>query len=424
MSNNGMSVVIFVVFGLIVLAVAVFVGFAVMGAARDRMVEKTGNVPVSSMLETWWHGLARRYRDDHQVEETPDDIDDETAALLGMMPIASIVVGRDGEVVRSSPEAYRFNVVRDDAIVDETVLKAVDEVRRTGGRTTFDLTTQTELADVALTVPGGGTPASAKVQGVSRPNWLKVSVGRVGDFVVVMLDDVSDAVRFSRTRDSFITNVSEQLLQPTSALEKLARDLEVSASDPERIAADAGEVRSASRRLNRMVSDLLLLVKAQEQIVPSSANRLSLLAQVRDVADRLAPVAKEARVRLSVGGDRDLTVNGDGDQIRIAITKLVENAIGYSRDGGTVSVGVSKSSDGRHAVVRVIDQGTGIPKEDQERIFERFYRGSTQTDRTRDGIGLGLAIVKHVALTHHGSASVWSMPGSGSTFSFTLPLAQ
>ena len=83
-----------------------------------------------------------------------------------------------------------------------------------------------------------------------------------------------------------------------------------------------------------------------------------------------------------------------------------------------------KSKDGEQAVIRVIDQGVGIAKKDQARIFERFYRGSSQSERTADGVGLGLAIVKHVALTHHGDVSVWSAPGQGSTFSLTLPLAQ
>ena len=75
-------------------------------------------------------------------------------------------------------------------------------------------------------------------------------------------------------------------------------------------------------------------------------------------------------------------------------------------------------------MIRVIDQGTGIAKKDQARIFERFYRGVEQSNRTADGVGLGLAIGKHVALTHHGDVTVWSAHGQGSTFSLTLPLAQ
>ena len=90
----------------------------------------------------------------------------------------------------------------------------------------------------------------------------------------------------------------------------------------------------------------------------------------------------------------------------------------------TVSSGDSSSQEGGHASVSVIDRGCGIPKAEQERVFERFYRGSEQNERTAHGIGLGLAIVKHVALTHHGNVTVWSVPGQGSTFTMSLPLAQ
>ena len=131
-----------------------------------------------------------------------------------------------------------------------------------------------------------------------------------------------------------------------------------------------------------------------------------------------------AQVQLNIKGDDDLVINGEADQIDSAVTKLIENAIGYSKENGVVSVSASKDKDGDRAVIRVIDQGTGIAKKDQARIFERFYRGVEQSNRTADGVGLGLAIVKHVALTHHGDVTVWSAPGQGSTFSLTLPLAQ
>ena len=410
-----MGALIFVVFGLIALAVAAFVGFAVYGILHDRLTEHTGNVPVTSMIGARWHRWSKEHRLTRETGDGlgEDDLNGETAALLSMLPICSIVVGPDDEVIRCNPQAYRLGVVRDDAIVDRTVREAVGRVRTAGGKETFDLTTQT--------APVAASPSEA---GVSRPNWLKVSVGRVGGFVVVLLHDVSDAVRFAQTRDSFIANVSEQLLKPTAALERLSTDLSERATDPQRIAEDAGEVRHASRRLNRMVSDLMLLIKAQEPIVPSSANRLSLLGQARDAVDALTSQAGERRIKLALSGDRTLTVNGDGDQIRMAITKLVENAIGYSPEGSAVNVAVAKAKDGEHAMVRVIDQGSGIAKGEQERIFERFYRGAQQNEHTRDGIGLGLAIVKHVALTHHGSVSVWSAPGSGSTFTLTLPLAR
>ena len=333
-------------------------------------------------------------------DDDNDDLSDDTATLLSMLPGASVVVDEHDEVVRCNPAAYRLGVVSDDAIAQQHVLDAIHEARKSGGKRQFDLTTDTPERYVADQNKGD----HVATQSVHRPNWLKVTVGRINEqFVIVLITDVSDVIRFAQVRDSFITNVSEQLLGPTEALAKLADSLESGNLDEQQVAADARRVRSSCSKLNHMVSDLLLLIRAQEPITPSSANRLNVMEQLRATAARLEPQAAEAGVQL---------------------TKLIENAIGYSKENGVVSVSASKDKDGDRAVIRVIDQGTGIAKKDQARIFERFYRGVEQSNRTADGVGLGLAIVKHVALTHHGDVTVWSAPGQGSTFSLTLPLAQ
>lgn len=354
-------------------------------------------------------------------DDEDDDLCDDTAALLSMLPTTSIVIDDNDDVVRCSPSAYRLGVVSDDAIAEQEVLNAVHEARQSGGKRQLDLTTATpERYDSAE-----NRINHVETRSVHRPNWLKVTVGRINEhFIVVLIADVSEAIRFSQVRDSFITNVSEQLLGPTEALAKLADSLEAGNLDERQVMDDARQVKSSCSKLNHMVSDLLLLIRAQEPITPSSANRLNVMEQLRRVAERLEPLAAQSKVQLNVAGDEDLVINGETDQIDSAVTKLMENAIGYSPVNGTVSVSAVKSKDGEQAVIRVIDQGVGIAKKDQARIFERFYRGSSQSERTADGVGLGLAIVKHVALTHHGDVSVWSAPGQGSTFSLTLPLAQ
>lgn len=354
-------------------------------------------------------------------DDDNDDLSDDTATLLSMLPGASVVVDEHDEVVRCNPAAYRLGVVSDDAIAQQHVLDAIHEARKSGGKRQFDLTTDTPERYVADQNKGD----HVATQSVHRPNWLKVTVGRINEqFIIVLITDVSDVIRFAQVRDSFITNVSEQLLGPTEALAKLVDSLESGNLDEQQVAADARQVRSSCSKLNHMVSDLLLLIRAQEPITPSSANRLNVMEQLRATAARLEPQAAEAGVQLNIKGDDDLVINGEADQIDSAVTKLIENAIGYSKENGVVSVSASKDKDGDRAVIRVIDQGTGIAKKDQARIFERFYRGVEQSNRTADGVGLGLAIVKHVALTHHGDVTVWSAPGQGSTFSLTLPLAQ
>lgn len=356
----------------------------------------------------------------HEHDDS-DDLSDDTRALLAMIPGASIVVDEHDAVVRCSPAAYQLGVVEGDAIIDSEVLKAVRQARQSGGKRQFDVTTNTPERYAGGDRGDGGRVIT---RSVTRPNWLKVTVARISDaFVIVLVSDVSEVVRFGHVRDSFITNVSEQLLKPTEALSQLADVLERDDLDHEQLVDDARQVRSSCNKLNHMVSDLLLLIRAQEPITPSSANRLNVMDVLRVTMQRLEPEAQRADVRLNLKGDDALVVNGQADQLDSAVTKLVENAIGYSQEGGIVNVSAVAAKDGEHAAIRVIDQGRGIAKQDQSRIFERFYRGSAQTERTADGVGLGLAIVKHVALTHHGDVSVWSAPGQGSTFTLTLPLA-
>ena len=236
-----------------------------------------------------------------------------------MLSLASVVVDDQDEVVRANPAAYRLGLVRDDTLIEPTLLDAVHKVMKDGSRCSFDLKTQTP--EQFMTMNGFGAAAAddgLTAEASSRPNWLKVTV-------------------------------------------------------------------------DRMISDLLMLIKAQEPVTASEANRCDLFSQVSGAVDDLAGAARDAGVQVRVGGKSPVMIHGEADQIRMAVRKMVENAIVYSHPGGAVGVSVALSSDGKNAVVRVIDHGEGVPKADLPRIFERFYRGSNQNERTTDGIGLGLA---------------------------------
>lgn len=373
-------------------------------------------------------GLGHR-ADQRQGQQNVEDLEDSTQALLAMIPVASAVVDDHDDVIRASSAAYTLGVVRDESLCNEDILAAVHEVRSTGGRKQLDITTQTVpqriVGPKGESVQDAGLQQVRVINGVSRPNWLKVTVGRINSrFVVVLLDDVSESIRFSQVRESFIQNVSEQLIEPSQALERLADSLEHDDLDRESVKRQAVEVRRACKHMEHMVSDLLLLIRSQEPVTPSSHNRINVMDQLRDVVQSHLGQAQQAGVQLELSGDDSLDINGESDQIKAAVGKLIENAIGYSPQGSTVAVSVKRSQEGGHASVSVIDRGCGIPKAEQERVFERFYRGSEQNERTEHGIGLGLAIVKHVALTHHGNVTVWSVPGQGSTFTMSLPLAQ
>ncbi len=371
--------------------------------------------------------LSRRHRGDESV----DDLDDSTAALLTLLGESVVVVDEFDEVVLASPSSYCFGVVADDAIVDDRIAEAVGRVRQGGHRVRFDLTTRTpeRFREDAESVEGASVVGDAgkddsDVSGVSRPNWLKVTVGAIGrGFVVGPLDERSAHVRVLQTRDSFIENVSVQLLEPTRSMEELAASLESGDVEDADLRRVASRTRLLTRHMDRLVNDLLLLIRAQEPVEALESNRLALEGPVRGALDDCAAEAGHRRVALRLTADKAVMVHGDGRQIRVAVARMIDNAIRYSPDGASVDVTVGTSRAGDRAVVRVVDRGVGISSDERPRVFERFFRGSNQSDRTADGVGLGLAIVKHVALTHHGGVSVWSAPGQGSTFTFSLPLA-
>ncbi len=401
-------------------------------------------------------------------DNVSDDVSNDAQFVLAMLHTATIVVDSDDEVIRASSQAYTLGVVVDDAIVQPRVLDAISVVRKKGGSERFSIVTSTPAkyitieedttsaflsntsntsnsnssnssdssntnssntnssnTDSSNTNSSLNTANSLKTSAatITRPNWLTVTVGAVGKgIVVVIIEDTSAAHRFAQTREDFIENVSQQLISSTRTLSNLTNVLQNENVSTEKIKDIARSTGKSSKRLEHMLEDLLLLMRAQNPINPDDSNVLSIENELNEVQKQVSPLALDCNVKVKIESDSSLKVSGYADQICAAISKLVENAIIYSRENSVVSVSAKKSSDGNYAVIRVVDCGAGIPLEDQSRIFERFYRSNNQNNRSQEGVGLGLAIAKHVALTHNGSITLWSRPGQGTTVSLALPL--
>lgn len=416
------TVIIAIAFTL--LAVGVCIGLLVL--LYDMIAPLISRITHGASLPDSASDIFARFRRRGAREEDEDDddeLEDETAALLSILPAASVVVDDSDDVIRANPAAYRLGIVNDDAIADKRVLDAVHTIREQGGKTTLNITTATPER-FALPEPEDND-AARETSTVSRPNWLNIVVGRIDEkFVVVLIDDISESVRFSQMRDDFITNVSEMIIKPSEDLQRLADALETGDMSQEEVAQAARDVRNSSSYVDHMVKDLLLLIKAQERVNTTQGNEFDVREQVEDAVRAALPSAQERGISVLVNATADPKVHGDEEAVRAAVGKLVDNAIEYSPDNATVSVLVGVTRDGNDALVRVVDRGAGIPLDEQPRIFERFYRGSNQNERTQSGVGLGLSIVKHVAITHHGNVQVWSRPGQGSTFSLVLPLSK
>jgi heavy metal sensor kinase len=174
-------------------------------------------------------------------------------------------------------------------------------------------------------------------------------------------------------------------------------------------------------RISLLVEGLLLLARSDAGVLKMDLKPLDPMALVEDVLGRLGPLARARSVALSLGSMEPMEMRGDLVHLRRLLFNLMDNAIKYTPEGGTVRVSVERR--GEWAMLAVEDTGIGVAHEEQHKVFQRFYRSAEARSGAEGGSGLGLAIVKSIAEAHGGRAEVESAPGRGSTFKVYLPLA-
>jgi signal transduction histidine kinase len=237
--------------------------------------------------------------------------------------------------------------------------------------------------------------------------------------VMVVVQDMTEELLAQRVRREFVAHASHELKSPVAGLQALAEAITHAVREnPQAAEKFAERMTRESERLGRLVRDLLDLSKLEEApIAPTEPAHLSAVAvktfgQIEEVA-----AAKEMNLESSI--EDSVWVRGDEEQLGTMIQNMLENALRYTPQAGTVRLEVFRRGD--EATVSVSDTGIGIPREAHGRVFERFYRVDRARSRDRGGTGLGLAIVKHVAELHGGTVEVESEIGAGSKFSAHLP---
>jgi two-component system sensor histidine kinase SenX3 len=257
-------------------------------------------------------------------------------------------------------------------------------------------------------------PTNQTVAVHARP--LVSEGGVVG--ALAWIRDISETRRTEQVRRDFVANVSHELKTPIGALTVLAETMAV-AGDPVVQQQLAERVVREADRLARIIEDLLDLSLLDSREEPPR-EELPLASLVTESLDRVRPKADAAGIPLVAHGlSSNERVACDRRQLTSAITNLLDNAIKYSDPGAEVEVEFWVRGDDLEVVVR--DHGLGIPSEELERIFERFYRVDRARSRDTGGTGLGLAIVRHVAQAHGGEVVVRSQEGEGSEFVLRLP---
>jgi two-component system sensor histidine kinase SenX3 len=309
------------------------------------------------------------------------------------------VLNRFGDVVLHNPRADELGLVHNHQ-VDLRARKAADLVRETGEAVEIDL-----------------SPLAAKGR---VPQAVLGEVRPLGDgFTVVDVSDESEAVRLEATRRDFVANVSHELKTPVGAMALLAEAVLGAADDPPAVRRFTGKIQREANRLGTLVTELIALSRLQGAERLPELNTVEVDAVVREALGRSEPAIEATGIEVSTDADSGLLVAGDRMLLVTALSNLLENAVAYSPPGSPVTVS-RRLVDG-YVEIAVTDRGIGIPQEDQQRVFERFYRIDKARSRATGGTGLGLAIVKHVAANHGGEVRLWSQPGTGSTFTLRIP---
>jgi two-component system, OmpR family, phosphate regulon sensor histidine kinase PhoR len=247
-----------------------------------------------------------------------------------------------------------------------------------------------------------------------------------GGRAVVVLSDRSRERAVERMRADFVANVSHELRTPLASLIGFIDTLRgPAADDPPAQQRFLGIMGEQAARMNRLIDDLLSLSRIEliEHQTPSGTVELCELVTrlVAGFEPRLRARSVTLDLRLTNGLP---AVIGDADQLTQVLQNLLDNAVKYGREGGTVRLDIAVAPPGRPGVVvTVADQGAGIPREHLPRLTERFYRVDTGRSRAAGGTGLGLAIVKHIVNRHRGQLSIESEEGTGTTVSVWLPQA-
>jgi two-component system sensor histidine kinase SenX3 len=322
--------------------------------------------------------------------------------VLGVLSASAVVTDENLHVVRASPAAYAIGIVQQNALAVPALVDLATQVVRDG-----------EIRQVDLEIPRG--------RAITHTLYVHARLALLSsDRLLILVEDRTQARRVDEVRRDFVANVSHELKIPIGAVSLLAEALEDARDDPEAVHRFAERMKAESERLGRLVQEIIDLSRLQWDDPLDSPESVLVDTIVTDALDRSRVDAEAKRIRLVWGGTRGLQVLGNEAQLAVALGNLVENAVNYSSAGSRVAIGVRQVGD--LVELTVTDQGIGIPSQEQKRIFERFYRVDPARSRATGGTGLGLSIVKHVVASHGGEIRVWSVPGTGSTFTVLLPM--
>lgn len=301
--------------------------------------------------------------------------------------------------VENSPEGQSIN----NAIKEPQILKEIYKFAGSRRNESSEITTEDDIV------------YKIKLDPIYLQGTTNVMIGSI-----INIEDITEKVRLENMRSDFVTNVSHELKTPLTSISGFVETLKLNENiDICTRNRFLGIIESESDRLKRLIDDILLLsfIENKDNVVLENVKLFDVYKEVHEMVNYSAKI-KNITIEYEFN-DEEICILSNRDYIKQVILNLVDNAIKYTRQDGYVNINVSQKN--REVVLRVKDNGVGIPKEDVDRVFERFYRVDKARGRDAGGTGLGLAITKHIVKSLGGNIELKSELGEGSEFTVTIP---
>ncbi|WP_419726752.1 HAMP domain-containing sensor histidine kinase [Terrisporobacter petrolearius] len=386
-----------------------------------KLSKKVSNKEFHSRLQTSARGelgeLTRNFNFMMEtMENTIEEVEYKHLQLTSVLKSIShgiIVIDIDGNIILINDEARRMIKSKCNGKEDGKNLKQVinvDDILR--GVERYIGSKENHSNNITL---DDETVYRIKIDPVYLQNSKNAIIGSI-----INIEDITEIVKLENMRRDFVANVSHELKTPLTSIngfvETLIMNEDLPVNKRNRFLAI---IQKESDRLKRLIEDILLLssIESKNNLVMEN---IILYDVFKEVYEMINYIANSKKIDLQYTfEDKEAVVQAYGDYLKQLLLNLIDNAIKYTPEGGRVTVNQFTKND--EIVIEVIDNGVGIPKEDQSKIFQRFYRVDKARSRSVGGTGLGLAITKHIVHSLKGSIGLESELGEGSKFIVKLP---
>ena len=398
---------------LLVLAVALILSGVLASRLARRITEPLNRLDLEHPLENDTYEelaplLRRMEHQRRQIDRQMDELrrrSEEFEQITGSMSEGLVLLDEAGVILSINPAARRLldaaeNCVGQDLLTVDRDVALSDALRQAAEQGHSEFRGQRNGREYQFDV--------TRIQ----------SEGRTAGTVLLVFD-VTERAFAERNRREFTANVSHELKTPLQGIIGSAELLENGLVKQEDVPRFIGHIRSEAQRLVTLIGDIIRLSQLDEG-EPMPAEPVELLALAREAAESLQSAAAARNVTITVEGE-PVELTGVRRLLYEIVFNLCDNAVKYNTDGGRVQVTVTKENE--TAAVTVRDTGIGIPPDQQDRVFERFYRVDKSHSKASGGTGLGLSIVKHAVQYHHGAIHLQSEVGKGTEIRVTFPVA-